>query len=139
MLFAGVEGDFVDTFNQLKRWAAQRKDLGYVSSLLAWDQDVYMPKLALEHRSSQMATLSVLEHQMGTDPKVRGWLEELHVLETEDTFEGALVRVVRRSYEKTCKIPEAFAEDTRPVPTALPIMLGQKPVLQMISSLCTSP
>ncbi|MFN8509363.1 MAG: carboxypeptidase M32 [Deinococcaceae bacterium] len=102
----------MDTFNQLKRWAAQLKDLGYVSSLLAWDQDVYMPKLALEHRSSQMATLSVLEHQMGTDPKVRGWLEELHVLETEDTFEGALVRVVRRSYEKTCKIPEAFAEDS---------------------------
>ncbi len=99
-------------FEALKHHLGQVSDLGGAASVLSWEQETYMPAKGAEHRADQMATLSLIHHQMATDPKIGVWLEELKPLEGEDTFEGAFVRVARRNYERETKFPAEFVEET---------------------------
>jgi carboxypeptidase Taq len=42
--------------------------LGAASALLSWDQEVFMPSGASEHRAQTLSTLSSIIHKEFTDP-----------------------------------------------------------------------
>jgi carboxypeptidase Taq len=107
---------------QLKKISAELFDLGRIRELLAWDQEVYMPPGAAEGRGEQMATLSLIIHKKQTSSDLGELLQELAEssgsLSDEDK---ALVRVMKRGYDLSTKLPESFvSESTKAVSAAIP-------------------
>jgi carboxypeptidase Taq len=114
-----------DALEQLKERLAVVTDLGKVARLLSWDQQTMMPVAGTGHRADQMATVQRLAHELFTDPAVGRMLEELQPLEGSldpDSDDAALIRVVRRDYEKAVNVPASLraamaraAAEARPV------------------------
>lgn len=91
-------------------------DLSAAAEVLHWDQETYMPPKGIIHRSRQLATLSTLLHEKLTSPKVGKLLDELEneVKREHSDFNDsdlALVREMRRSYDKATKLPEKLVRD----------------------------
>ena len=87
-------------------------------NLLEWDQETYMPKEAIEHRSEQLELMASLIHDERTSPKYKEALSKLIDLETgviKNTSltkeESAAVREWRRDYLKTSKLPMEFVKE----------------------------
>jgi carboxypeptidase Taq len=89
-------------------------DLNHAAALLRWDQTTYMPPGGAPARGRQTATLSRLAHEKFTDPAV-GRLIEQAAKETAslpaDSDEASLVRVARREYEQSVRIPSALVSE----------------------------
>src|SRR5262245_2090329 len=104
-------------FDELRGRLAEINDLGRAASILAWDQETMMPPRGAGVRAEQLATLSRITHQKFTAPEVGNLLDDLAGFEQEhdhDSFEASLIRVVRRDWEKSCKVPSDLrAEMTR--------------------------
>src|SRR5215207_7161238 len=79
-------------------------DLGSTRILLFWDQATYMPRGAVAGRAEQVATLSRLSHEMLVDEATARLLDCVGEPDLSSE-EGALVRRVRRDYERAVKIP----------------------------------
>lgn len=97
-------------------------DLNSANGLLVWDQQTYMPKGGVEERSEQMATLARLAHEIFTRDDTHDLLERASKIAGDtETDDGALVRVVRRDYERATKLPaELVAEISRATSLAEP-------------------
>ena len=83
-------------------------DLRAAASVLSWDQETYMPPGAVEARASQISTIQSLAHEKFTSDEVGSLLEDLaSVVADMDAHsdEAALVRVIRRDFEKARKLP----------------------------------
>jgi carboxypeptidase Taq len=104
---------------ELKTRAAEVDDINRASAVLSWDQATHMPNGGAAGRGRQMATLQRIAHEKGTDPQIgrlldglSAWAEKI----STDNDDGALVRVVRRGYERSTKVPNslvgALAEHT---------------------------
>jgi carboxypeptidase Taq len=114
-----------DALEQLKDRLAEVTDLGKVARLLSWDQQTVMPPAGTAHRADQMATVLRLQHELFTDPELGRLLDELRPLAESldpDSDDAALIRVVRRDYEKAVNVPAALraamaraAAEARPV------------------------
>ena len=94
----------------LRKVLAEVSDISSAQGLLSWDQETCMPKRGLQARSEVMSTLAALSHRKFTDPAVGDLLAALEgaaegELSPEET---ALVREVRRDYDRSTKIPEAL-------------------------------
>jgi carboxypeptidase Taq len=104
-------------FEELRTRLAEISDLSRAAAILAWDQETMMPPRGAAVRAEQLATLSRITHQKFTAPEVGRLLDELAGFEAEqppDSFEASLVRVVRRDWQKACKVPSDLrAEMTR--------------------------
>jgi len=86
-------------------------DLRSAAALLSWDQTTYMPPGGAEARGRQMATLGRLAHEKFTDPAIGKLLDDLRPYEASqpyDSDEASLIRVTRRDYEKSVKVPPSF-------------------------------
>lgn len=100
-----------NTIEKLKQLSAEIFDLRSIMQLLAWDQEVHMPRGAAPDRAYQLSTLSTIIHQKETAKELGELLhqaEQESVLSVEDR---ALVRVMKRSYEQSTKLPEAFVAE----------------------------
>ncbi len=90
------------------------RETGYLVStaaLLEWDQQTKMPALASDYRCEQITHLAGLIHQRKTDPRVGEWLDHLADSPlTEDPLSdsGATIRILKREYEKSVKLPAAL-------------------------------
>ena len=117
-----------DALDQLKARLAEAQDLGTLASLLAWDQRTMMPPGGFRHRADHMALLGRLSHQTLVDPDVGRLLDELEARELDpDSWDGALLRVARRDYEKAVQVPtELRAEMMRASAEATPGWLEAK-------------
>ncbi|XAM00205.1 carboxypeptidase M32 [Phycisphaeraceae bacterium D3-23] len=86
--------------------------LSSTGSLLGWDQEALMPKGGVEHRARQLAQLARITHQMGTDPRIEGWLSDCEadksVMGEPTSIAAVNVREVREAYDKATKLPEAL-------------------------------
>jgi carboxypeptidase Taq len=104
-------------FDELLRRLGEISDLERVTSLASWDQETKMPPLGAPARAEQLATLARLRHERGTAPELGELIEELRGLEetsAPESFEASVVRVARRDFEKTRRVPsELYAELTR--------------------------
>ena len=97
-----------DALESLKERLGEVLDLTKVVRLLSWDQQTMMPPAGTSHRADQMSTVFRLEHERFTDPEVGKLLDELQPLEDSldpDSDDAALIRLTRRDYEKSVKVP----------------------------------
>ncbi|HIJ78135.1 MAG: carboxypeptidase M32 [Desulfobulbaceae bacterium] len=101
----------MDTMAALKARSAQLVDLHHIMALMQWDQEVGMPRRAAAGRAGQFATLSGLLHRQETDPKLGELLARAGEQPELSGVEQALVRVLRRSYNRNTKLPEAFVTE----------------------------
>jgi carboxypeptidase Taq len=87
------------------------------ASLLAWDQETYMPPKAGAYRAEQLSQLAGLTHRLGTAPEVGDWIKacEDHLPPTADAEETSLraanVREWRRDYDRATKLPGRLVEE----------------------------
>jgi len=99
----------MDAINRLRKRSAELTDLHHIMAILQWDQEVLLPDRATRDRANQLATISTLIHQKEVDPTLGKLLceteDQLDIL--PDTDQG-LVRVMRRSYDQSTKLPEDF-------------------------------
>ncbi|MFH0945387.1 MAG: carboxypeptidase M32, partial [Planctomycetota bacterium] len=99
-----------EQLSSLRQVLAEVSDISSAQGLLSWDQETCMPKRGLKGRSEVMSTLAGINHRKFTDPAVGGLLEELEgAAEGElSAAESALVREVRRDFDRSTKIPETL-------------------------------
>jgi carboxypeptidase Taq len=117
-----------DALDQLKSRLADAQALDMLAHLLAWDQRTMMPPAGFQHRADQMALLQRLGHQTLIDPEVGRLLDELDKRDLDpESWDGALVRVARRDYQKAVQVPvELSAEMTRAAAESAPGWLEAK-------------
>jgi carboxypeptidase Taq len=117
-----------DALDQLKARLADAQGLTTLARLLAWDQRTKMPPGGFRHRAEHMALLGRLSHQTLVDPDVGRLLDELEARDLDpDSWDGALLRVARRDYEKAVQVPtELRAEMARASAEATPGWLEAK-------------
>ena len=90
----------------------ERTVLESVATVLAWDEETYMPVGGGDHRAEQHALLARLEHDRGRDPRVG---ELLELAETGPYPDGSVERVnlraLRREYDKARLTPTSLVEE----------------------------
>jgi carboxypeptidase Taq len=96
---------------ELRGRLQEMHDIGAACSLLVWDQATYMPIGGAAARGRQGATLSRLLHERFTDPAIGRLLDGLDAFAARDgadSDDAAMVRQLRRRYEKATKVPAEF-------------------------------
>lgn len=99
---------------QLKTYLAEIVDLGYIGSLLGWDQETNMPPAGVKERGEQMATIARLAQQRFTSEELRRALEEAEAEVAgmdPDSDAARLVKVTRREVDKRVKVPSRYYEE----------------------------
>jgi len=114
-----------DALAQLKERLRKTTDLERISRVLSWDHQTMMPPAGSEHRAEHLAMLRRISHEILIDDETGRLLDELRPLEESlepDSDDGALLRLVRRDYEKAVRVPtELRAEMTRAAARARPV------------------
>ena len=110
-----------EKLQQLKERLAEVMDLGYISAVLGWDQQTYMPPGGAEERGYQLATLARLVHQHVTSDEVGKLLEDLN-REVDafdpDSDDACLIRSAYYEYHKRTRVPVDLVADTAQVTTS---------------------
>ncbi len=96
---------------ELRAILTEIADIQGASAVLGWDQQVNMPPGGARMRGQQMGTLRSIAHQKLTSPEVGRLLDELQpYCETldPDSDDARLVKVTRRRFDKSTKVPKEF-------------------------------
>ena len=80
--------------------------LGEIAGRLGWDQETVMPRGAAGQRGDELAALGSVLHARRTDPRIGDWLD---AAVAEDPVAEAQLRHIRRSYERTTRVPARLA------------------------------
>lgn len=102
---------------ELRQRLAEIDDLSQAAGLLGWDQQTMMPTRAAPQRAEQLGTLSALIHERLTDPAIGRLLDRAEREQQRrgatdgDDVDAALVRVVRRDWEKARRVPAELARE----------------------------
>lgn len=99
---------------ELKNRLMEVGALNSAAAVLEWDQATYMPPGGAEMRGSAMALLQKLSHEKFTDAAVGKLLDDLEPYAASlpyDSDDAALVRVTRREYERSIKVPSSFVAE----------------------------
>jgi carboxypeptidase Taq len=96
--------------NRLLEISGELFDLRAAAGLLQWDQETYMPPKGIIHRSRQLATISGLIHEKLTRPEVGKLLSRLDG-KAKTEADQALVRELKRDYDRAVKIPESLVRE----------------------------
>lgn len=94
--------------------------LGGPQSLAGWDEEVYMPKGAVNGRAWAMGIAAQHGHDLFTDNKVGTNLkkvEESGQLENLSLAEQRFIELLRRGYDKSTKLPSSFVREQSEVLT----------------------
>ena len=109
--------DVRSRFDELLRRLGEIYDLHHTAYLLIWDQETKLPPLGFPARAEQLATLARIRHELATAPELGTLFDDLRELEESsepESFEASVIRVARRDYEKTQRVPSDLrAEMTR--------------------------
>ncbi len=93
-------------FAELKSLIGEIADLTAVSSLLEWDQQVYLPPGAEETRAQQLETLAALRHAKSTSARLGKLIDRLSAAGYDpDSDEAAILRRLSRDFERQRKMP----------------------------------
>ena len=80
----------------------------YDNILLGWDQETVMPEGSAGQRAEEIGALEGVLHARRTDPRIAGWLK---AAKAPDAAGEAQLRLIRRSYARTMKVPAKLAEE----------------------------
>ena len=95
----------------LKERLQEIADLNSAASVLSWDQSTYMPPGGAAARGRQMARLNEIAHRKRIDPAIGRLLDKLEPFANTlppDHDDACLIRVLRRDYERSIRIPASF-------------------------------
>ena len=109
-----------EKLNQLKTLVAEIVDLNGAASLLAWDQQTYMPPGGAEARSNQLAYLGKLAQERAISPALGKLLEELLPYADQidpDSDEACLIKVSYKWYKKATCVPVEWVVEFTKVTT----------------------
>jgi len=97
--------------NELKMRLMEIYDLHHAGALLSWDEATYMPPGGAPARGRQTALLARLAQEKSIDPELGRLLDNLRPYEESlpyDSDDASLIRVARREYERSIKVPPQF-------------------------------
>lgn len=95
------------SYDALMAFQRQTEALAQVAGRTGWDQEVLMPEGAAEQRAEEMAALEAVLHARRCDPRVGEWLA---AAEPADDVQAAMLREVKRGYDRATKVPGDLAE-----------------------------
>jgi carboxypeptidase Taq len=95
---------------QLKRRLFEINALRTAVSIMDWDQQTYMPRKAGEARAEHVGILSRMSHEMFVSHETRNLLEKA-IPEAESEDDLAMIRIVKRGYDISTKLPTDLVEE----------------------------
>ncbi|OUD10861.1 carboxypeptidase M32 [Marivivens niveibacter] len=95
-------------YDDLLAFVRDTQALGEIAGRLGWDQETMMPSGAGDQRAEEFAAIESVLHARRTDPRIGEWLE---TAQAPDEMGEAVLRHVRRSYDRANKIPAKLATD----------------------------
>jgi carboxypeptidase Taq len=107
-------------YAELIRRTREQSVLATCADLLTWDEETFMPRSGVAHRSDQLAWLTTELHTRATHPRIA---ELLEVIEGSDlvrdpaSASAVNVREIRRDFDRDMRIPLALAEELARVTT----------------------
>jgi carboxypeptidase Taq len=109
-----------EAYTELIRRSKEIGTLNSCAAVLGWDQQTYMPRNGAGLRGEQLAFLASLSHQKFTDPKIGELLSSIEnsplVSDPESPASGN-IRDLRRTYDRTVKLPRELVEELARVTT----------------------
>ena len=93
-------------FDDLMAYERQTQALAQVAGRLGWDQETMMPPGAADQRAEESGAMEAVLHARRTDPRIGDWLA---AAQAPDAAGEAQLRDIRRSYERTRKVPSDLA------------------------------
>lgn len=97
---------------ELKKLDKEIMALTQTMAILGWDQETYMPTLAVEGRADQLALLGKIHHEKVTNPRIGELLEKTGSTDSNPLGEKsipqrdrALLRALHRQYSRATKLP----------------------------------
>ena len=81
--------------------------LNYITNLLGWDQQVYIPPSvdSTKGRAEQIALIQAISHKKLVSKKTGDLIKNVEKVPDLNLFDSALLREAKRKYEKAVKIP----------------------------------
>ena len=98
----------MSAYNELMTFQRDTEALGQVAGRLGWDQETMMPDGATPQRAEEHAAMAGVLHARRIDPRVGDWLEKA---EAADDVAAANLRHIKRSFERTAKVPARLAAE----------------------------
>ena len=99
----------------LKQKLQQIADLQGAFSLLAWDQQTYMPAGGSVARGRQMALLSELAQERMVDDQLGYLIDDLQSYAADlpaDDDAAALIKIAKRDFDQAVNVPPAYVAKT---------------------------
>jgi carboxypeptidase Taq len=98
----------MSTFDDLMAFQRQTEALAQVAGRLGWDQETVMPDGSAGQRAEEIGALEAVLHARRTDGRLAVWLDRA---KAPDPVGEAQLRLIRRSYNRTMKVPAKLAEE----------------------------
>jgi len=98
----------MSAYDDLMAFQRQTEALSQVAGRLGWDQETMMAEGSVPQRAEEHAAMASVLHARRVDPRVGEWLARA---EATDEVATANLRHIRRSYERTAKVPAKLAEE----------------------------
>lgn len=102
------------TYPRFLKTIKEIETLNSIGSLLNWDQEVMMPPKGADFRAEQSSLVARLAHERFTSPQVDELLNHLAgspLVADPESDAAAVVREVRRSYDRARKLPPSLVEE----------------------------
>jgi len=96
----------MSAYDDLMAFQRETEALSQVAGRLGWDQETMMPEGAGEQRAEEHGAMANVLHARRVDPKIGAWLAKA---EAADDAAAANLRLIKRSYERTMKVPSDLA------------------------------
>ncbi|KJZ20211.1 carboxypeptidase M32 [Loktanella sp. S4079] len=95
-------------YDELMQFQRETEALGQIAGRLSWDQETHMPEGATPQRAEEHGAMANILHARRIDPRVGEWLAKA---EAVDEVAQANLRHIKRSYERTSKVPAKLAAE----------------------------
>ncbi|MBR2658135.1 MAG: carboxypeptidase M32 [Loktanella sp.] len=95
-------------YDDLMLFQRETEALSQVAGRLGWDQETMMPDGAGPQRAEEHGAMANILHARRVDPRVGDWLAKA---EAVDDVAAANLRHIRRSFERTTKVPARLAAE----------------------------
>ncbi len=95
-------------YDDLMQFQREIEALGQIAGRLGWDQETMMPQGATPQRAEEHGAMANILHARRIDPRVGDWLAKA---EPTDDVAAANLRHIKRSFERTAKVPASLAAE----------------------------
>lgn len=95
-------------YDDLMAFQRETEALAQVAGRLGWDQETMMAEGSAPQRAEEHAAMASVLHARRIDPRVGDWLKSA---QATDDVGHANLRHIRRSYDRTAKVPARLAAE----------------------------